>query len=373
MESSFTYTVAPTANEERKGPVEDPVQNRRSDYDVTNKVKVSSVQSVCHAAWRIYESLYSDSSFDPVRIAFHDFERLFYGRAKDYFGVDTTYHDVQHTLDMTLATARIIAGYERTVDSGDRLGPRRAQLGIACSLFHDIGYLRHKERDRHAINGAEFTRSHVTRSGQFLESYLPTMGLEEFVPVVSRIVHFTGYEIPADEIELDDPKDSIVGHLVGTADLLAQIADRCYLEKCRDRLYPEFVLGNVAVERIGDSENIRYVSGNDLLSKTLDFFQSSAQHRLDHTFNRAYRYLEAYFEDGENLYLYCVNKNLAFLKHVIESNGWEFLRRHPPCEAPDPEAESKVIEYAMERLHGVLGAATPPQAHRLGIIANLAQ
>ena len=35
----------------------------------------------------------------------------------------------------------------------------------------------------------------------------------------------------------------MVGHLLGTADMIAQIADRCYLEKCRDRLYAEFVLG----------------------------------------------------------------------------------------------------------------------------------
>ena len=43
-----------------------------------------------------------------------------------------------------------------------------------------------------------------------------------------------------------DPRDRKLGHLLGTADLIAQMADRCYLEKCRDRLYPEFVLGGIA-------------------------------------------------------------------------------------------------------------------------------
>ncbi len=158
--------------------------------------------------------------------------------------------------------------------------------------------------------------------------------------------------------------------------MLAQIADRCYLEKCRDRLYPEFVLGNVAIEHIGDSANVRYVSGNDLLSKTLEFFKESAQHRLDNTFNKAYRYLEAYFEDDENLYLYCVSKNLSFLQKVIENDDWENLRRKPPCEVPDPMGEAKVIDFAMERLQSMLGATgggKEQARQQLGIIANLAQ
>jgi hypothetical protein len=331
-------------------PVEDPFQDRRSDYDVTNTVRVSSTRAVRDAVKEIYESLFPDSSFDPVWIAFHDFEWLFYGRSEVYHAVDTTYHDVQHTLDMTLAAARLAAGYELMVEEQDRFGAARAQLLIVCSLFHDVGYLRHKEHDKGSRNGAEFTRSHVSRSGRFLESYLPAMGLEEFVPVVSKIVHFTGYEMHPDQIELEDPKDSITGHLLGTADLLAQIADRCYLEKCRDRLYPEFVLGNVAVEHRGDTADIVYVNGNDLLSKTLDFFRSSAQHRLDHTFNKAYRYMEGYFPNGENPYVDCVKKNLKFLKRVIETDSWDSLRRRPPCEVPDPDGVARVISLAGQRL-----------------------
>ena len=67
------------------------------------------------------------------------------------------------------------------------------------------------------------------------------------VAVASMIVHYTGYELDLDTIELDDPRDTLCGHLLGTADLIAQMADRCYLEKCRDRLYKEFVLGGVAI------------------------------------------------------------------------------------------------------------------------------
>ena len=337
----------------RRISVESQLQDRRSDYDVTNTIKVSSVPKVRTAVCKIFTSVYPDMSSDPIWLAFCDFERLFYGRSPDYHAVDTTYHDVQHTLDMTLAAARLIAGYEHSVEARDRLGPDRAKLTIVGSLFHDFGYLRHKIRDKDVVNGAEFTRSHVTRSGQFLEKYLAVVGLDQFIGTVARIIHFTGYEVNADEIELEDPRDSTVGHLIGTADLLAQMADRCYLEKCRDRLYPEFVLGNVAIEQIGDTANVRYVSGVDLLSKTLEFFHSSAQYRLDHTFNRAYRYMEAYFQDAINPYMYFVDKNVAFLKRVIESQNWQGLRRRPPCEVPDPDAVQKVVHFAECRLKSV--------------------
>lgn len=334
-------------------PVGNQFQDRRSDYDVTNTIKVSSVPKVRAAVCKILSVVYPSVSPDPIWLAFHDFEYFFYGRSPDYHAVDTTYHDVQHTLDMTLATARLIAGYEQSVEPQDRIGPERTKLAIVCSLFHDFGYLRHRVHDKDVVNGAEFTRCHVSRSGRFLEQYLPTLGLEGFCDVVARIVHFTGYEVDANEIELEDPRDSTVGHLIGTADLLAQMSDRCYLEKCRDRLYPEFVLGNVAIEQIGDTANVRYVSGVDLLSKTLEFFHNSAQYRLDHTFNRAYRYMEAYFQDELNPYMHFVEKNVAFLKRVIESQDWRLLRRRPPCEVPDVDAVRKVITFAEERLRSV--------------------
>jgi hypothetical protein len=284
-------------------PDQDASQDRRNDYDVTNTVQVSSPDKVRVAVREVFEALYPSHSFDPLWLSFHDFERLFRGLEPEYHAVDTSYHDIQHTLDMTLALARLVAGHEMSVEPQDRLGPERAKLALVSALFHDSGYLRHRARDRDVSNGAEFTRVHVGRSGKFLESYLPRVGLESHVSVVSRVVHFTGYELNIEQIELDDPKDSVVGHLLGTADLIAQLADRCYLEKCRDRLYPEFVLGGVAIADTERGELVQYRSGRDLLAKTLMFYQSSARRRLEHNFNRAYRYLEAFFERRENPYV----------------------------------------------------------------------
>jgi hypothetical protein len=331
-------------------PIEDELQERRNDYDVTNTVQVSSPPKVRAAVAELLSALFPQSSFDAIWLAFHDFERVFRGHDPEYHGVDTSYHDIQHTLDMTLALARLIAGYEMSVEKGDRLGPQRAELAIVSALFHDSGYLRHKVRDAEAVNGAVFTRVHVTRSGKFLESYLPRIGLEQFTPVVARVVHFTGYELNLDHIELEDPKDSVVGHLLGTADLLAQLADRCYLEKCRDRLYPEFVVGGVAIDERPSGSSVLYSSSHDLLAKTLSFYQRSARHRLEYSFNRMYRYMEAFFHDGQSPYVRFVRKNLLFLADLTRGADWSKLRRHPPCVMPDPEGEARLIALALQRV-----------------------
>ncbi len=148
------------------------------------------------------------------------------------------------------------------------------------------------------------------------------------------MVHFTGYELNIDDIELDDPKDSLIGHFLGTADLMAQMADRCYLEKCRDRLYSEFVLAGVAITERGmmraEEDTVLYASGIDLLRKTPDFYTHMAMSRLDDKFDHAYRYIEAVY-DGRNPYFEFIDRNLEYLYRIIESEAWDRLRRKPPC------------------------------------------
>jgi len=304
--------------------------DRRNDYDVTNTVRVSSVIAVRNEVKRLFQDSYPAASFDTLWVAFYDFDQLFEGRLIAYRGCDTVYHDKQHSLDVTLATARLLAGYERSCDEADRLGERRAVMGLITALFHDAGYIRRTDEPRR-LNGAEFTLWHVSRSADYLRTYLPRLGLDELADTATRLVHFTGYEINIDDIELDDPRDNVLGYLLGTADLIAQMGDRCYLEKCRDRLYSEFVLAGVAVSESRPGEqNVVYASGIDLLRKTPDFFEHMARVRLDQKFDKAYRNIEALYR-GRNPYLEFMEKNLQYLGHIIESEDWQQLRRNPPC------------------------------------------
>ena len=305
---------------------------RGSEYDVTGTVRVSDASAVRSAVHELFRASWPGAPFDTLWIAFHDFEQLFRGRFPGYEACDTVYHDIQHSLDVTLAMARLLTGYERTAPRSKNLGWERVLVGLVAALFHDAGYIRSRG-DRAHRNGAEHTLWHISRSAAFLRDYLPRLGLAQHVPVAEQLVHFTGYERSIDQIErgLDDPLDILTGSLLGTADLLAQMADRCYLEKCRDRLYAEFVLGGVAI-RIshGQVTDVLYESGLDLLRKTPDFWQETALTRLDGAFDRAYRYMEPLFE-GHNPYMQAIRQNLDYLDEVIQKDDWGHLRRHPPC------------------------------------------
>jgi hypothetical protein len=322
---------------------------RRNDYDVANSVQVSSTAAVGAAVGELYAAAWPGESFEKVAIAFDDFDKLFTGRMPGYHGVDTLYHDRQHSLDMTLAMARLLVGYERSVESRLRFGGERAALGMVTSLFHDAGYIREFEDRKHS-NGAEFTLYHVTRSARFLARYLPNLGMEKWIPVATRIVHFTGYEMKLKEIQLADPRDRKLGHLLGTADLIAQMADRCYLEKCRDRLYPEFVLGGVAAAAGNDGLlQVKYSSGLDLLRQTPEFVRETRVERLEGEFEHAYRYVEPLF-GGRNPYLEAIDRNLGYLRRVLSTERWPMLRRNPPLFTSDDTQIGQVRGLMLNRL-----------------------
>jgi hypothetical protein len=302
---------------------------RRSDFDVTNSVQVSSPRAVFTAVEALFAPTWPGLSLEPLQRAFAHFERLFAGEVDGFHGVDTVYHDRQHSLDITLALARLLVGYERQQPAERRLGGTRATVGVLTGLFHDVGYLR--RADDRASNGAEFTRTHVSRGARFLQEYLPVLGLGAWTPVATEIVHFTGYEVPFAHIaeRVADRRDITVGHLLGTADMIAQMADRCYLEKCRDRLYAEFVLGGVALPFSDGNPRVKYASGLDLLRQTPEFVEDVRAKRLDGDFHAAYRYLEILY-GGRNPYLEAIDRNVEYLRQVLRSESWQMLRRRPP-------------------------------------------
>jgi hypothetical protein len=322
---------------------------RRNDFDVTNTVQVSSTAAVNAAVGDLFARAWPGESFDRVAIAFEEFDRLFTGRMPGYHGVDTVYHDRQHSLDMTLAMARLMVGYEGSVAARERFGAERAVMALVTSLFHDAGYIREFDDQKHR-NGAEFTLYHVTRGARFLARFLPTIGMENWVPVSTRIVHFTGYEVELSQIQLPDARDRKLGHLLGTADLIAQMADRCYLEKCRDRLYPEFVLGGIAAAPgTNGALQVRYSSGLDLLRQTPRFVRETRVQRLEGEFEHAFRYMEPLF-DGKNPYIDAIDRNLQFLDRVLRTERWPMLRRNPPLFTSADDQLGQVRGLMLDRL-----------------------
>ena len=326
---------------------------RRSDFDVTDTVQVSSPPAVREAVLELYGDTWPGAPLETLETALADFERLFTGQTPGYLGVDTVYHDLQHSQDVVLAMTRLMAGYERSHPDGPRIGAERALMGLVTALFHDSGYIR-EIAEKDIPNGAVFTRQHVTRSARHLGRYLPTIGLTDWVPVSTRIVHFTGYEMPLDTIRVGDARDRLVGHMRGTADMLAQMADRCYLEKSRDRLYAEFVLGDVAAHKDADGVKVLYGSGLDLLRQTPQFVTTTIDRRLGGMFGHAYRHLEPLF-GGANPYMDAIQQNVDDLRGLSRSSRWPMLRRNPPVFTVEHNAMQGVRTLLVEHLKEVWG------------------
>ncbi len=300
-----------------------------NEFDVAGSVKTTDPAQVKAEVSRIFLDLYPDARTDALDTAFNDATAMYRGEFPGFLVCDTAYHDIQHVLDVTLAMARLIDGYERGRVGKESINERLFHLGVITALFHDIGYLRQQSDDKSINNGAEFTLVHVSRGAQFLREYMPRLGMPDMANIAASLIHFTGYERPVSAIEVPGLIYRLIGNLLGSADIIAQMADRCYLEKCRDRLYPEFVAGGLASKRdASGNEIIVFSSGEDLVRKTPGFY-AGATRRLQQDLDKGYEFAESHFQ-GQNLYLEELNKNIRFASQFAADPELSELRRQPP-------------------------------------------
>jgi hypothetical protein len=319
------------------------MSERRNEFDVTNSVDTTSPGNVSETIREIYQDLYQKDAPENLGQAFSDLGLLYQGKYPGFHECETDYHDLQHVLDVSLAMARLLHGCVRSTGT-DAIDERLFRFGIITALFHDCGYIRHRKDTKH-LNGAEYTRIHVSRGARFLEEYMPLIGMGELAEAAARTIHFTGYEVAVDKIKVPSPEFRLIGNLLGSADILAQMADRCYLEKCYDRLYPEFVRGGIARTRRPDgSEEIMFASAADLIFKTPVFYQG-ANRRLRHDLGGCYIYIEEHF-GGQNLYFDELEKNISHARAIAAEGDISMLRRRPPAQAEkdgDPEPQLRLI------------------------------
>ena len=301
----------------------------RNDHDVTNSIRTTDPARVGAEVIRLYKGLYPGAASEELERAFADVTALYGGQDPEYHPCDTGYHDLQHVLEVTLAMARLLDGYQRGRREGD---PPLTQdfflVGVLTALFHDFGYLRRRKDHKHRY-GAEYTLIHVSRGSSYLRRYMRALGLPHLAMAAATLIHYTGYERPAETIRVSGTLLRRIGQMLGTADIIAQMSDRCYLEKCRDRLYPEFVLGGLAARRTLGSRTLPgFASGDDLVRKTPGFYQNASK-RLDTQLAGAYEYASHHF-GGRNLYLEEMQKNIHHAERVAQAPGPELLRRQPP-------------------------------------------
>jgi hypothetical protein len=104
----------------------------------------------------------------------------------------------------------------------------------------------------------------------------------------------------------------IMGKMLGTADLLGQMADRLYLEKLVP-LFHEFEEGKVT----------GFENELDLLRKTTNFYKT-VQARFVNDLGDVNSYMVNHFQNrwgiDKNIYEETIEKNINYLKYVLKTN-----------------------------------------------------
>ena len=182
---------------------------------------------------------------------------------------------------------------------------------MILALFHDIGLLRCNTEGH--LFGAALTPVHEERGVEFTHQYLSQTALAPLADNGNQayIQHAQQLEPP--------PIES----LLASADLLSQLSDRCYLEKCRDFLFVEFSAFGFA--GMADS---RFPNRETLLATTPGFVSRIFHQRLEDEFYGEYHLLELH-TGGKNPWEKAIQRNQSFLEGILSAHDFARLRRQP--------------------------------------------
>jgi hypothetical protein len=298
--------------------------------DATNTVSIGDERAVADAADRILVQCFGDGNFDRelLHASFVLVGRLFAGKCAGYLACDMPYHDLRHSLDTALVMARLIAGYQSAQGcSPVALTPEHGLLGVLLGLLHDTGFIR--KTSEAPLCGPQLMPEHEFRSVEFAANYLRTTSLAQHAALSQLILAtrlasdldrlFTGYDAPA----------VALGQMLGAADLLSQISDPWYLERCFYHLYPEMVLGGCdRIRGPDDQEQLLYRDGFDLLSKTPRFYEHVVRKRLTQDFQHVARHLAVHFA-GADPYAEAVQRNLDRCARMVAEGPAGLLGEEP--------------------------------------------
>lgn len=303
----------------RDAPV--PLADRRSRFDPTGGVDLEDRHAVETAARAILDRHYA-GNYDVALLgkAMDDVVRAYRGEYSGLLRCDALYHDLRHSLETALTMARLLDGYAAQHAPGGVAGiaADHALLGVLLALFHDIGLLR---RDSEAeLWGPSLTPIHEERGVEFMHAYLPDTSLAALVGA-SKLIMATKlvYAMP-DSWTAEERR---LASMVATADLISQLSDRYYLEKCRDFLFLEFSAFGLA-----GKPDSPYPNSQTLLEKTPAFVEGYLHKRMDVDFQGVRRYLRSHFS-GADPWEEAIQRNLGYLKTLLENNELDRLRRNP--------------------------------------------
>ncbi len=193
---------------------------------------------------------------------------------------DALYHNIEHTMLVTLAGHDILRG--KFLLEG-REPTDYAHLIVAC-LMHDIGYVRgilkgdgeggyvidatgRKMSLQRGSSDAALLPHHVDRSILFVLDRLKSIEVLD-AERIARAINITRF--PRDSVEEQEAEEE--GWLLRAADLVGQLGDPNYLKKS-NALFYEF-------EECGLNRQLGYTSPTDIVEKYPHFFYDSVAPRI---------------------------------------------------------------------------------------------
>jgi len=268
--------------------------------------RLKTPRKVLAEVHRIVSLIFADFNFDLIHTVFFDILKLFYGTYPGYRPCNTLYHDLSHTMECLLVTAQLIHGGHV---NGIAFNETDVNLGLISALMHDTGYLQKLEDD--TGTGAKYTLCHIDRSIEFMTQYFQDKKFpSEYLPICSNLLSCTGLDVRIGEIEFQTREHEILGKILGTADLIGQMASEDYLRKLPE-LYREFKEGRVP----------GYESELDLLEKTPAFWEM-VQERLALELGQVDLYLRDHFRVcygiDQDLHRQAIEGNIKLLQLLLQ-------------------------------------------------------
>jgi hypothetical protein len=279
------------------------MMNDKQLYDLIN---TESAKEVLDEVQIILNMISPDFQQHSVRKAFNTIVGLYEGKHQGFKACNTEYHDLRHTIETFLAMARLLHGAQL---NGEGFTQPHVALGLIAALFHDAGYIQ-EDHDGEGT-GAKYTVHHEQRSAHLLERFGPEFGLSAEEIAAGRIM-ILGTDISMDHSKLTFPSTQIqlLCQMLMASDLMAQMADRSYLEKLLF-LYHEFKEADVG----------GYESELDLLKKTVAFYEFVAE-RLGTILDKVDRFLSSHFamrwDISSNLYQEAIERQKKYLHQILD-------------------------------------------------------
>jgi hypothetical protein len=291
---------------------------RLSDPDESaGRVSMENPHDVMAEVKNIISLMFRHFEFTEVQQVFRDTLKIFSGKYPGYRQCNTLYHDLSHTMDCLLVTAKLIHG---AFLNGILFDQRDVSLGLISAFMHDTGYIQAAEDD--TGTGAKYTLCHISRSIEFMKKYFHDKGFpSEYLPICSNFLRCTGLDIRIGEIKFQSREHEILGKILGAADLIGQMANDNYLKKL-PFLYYEFKEGKVP----GFNDELE-------LLETTPAFWEVVKKRFMLELGQVDRYsrdhFRVYLGIDQDLYRKAIDRNIGRLKNLLKNLEPNYPRRRP--------------------------------------------